>query len=259
MKKLNEHFYIGVALILISIGSCIPDPVISTRGNGTVNIGFRAVYDSTVVVMDDESQTFVHLGDTIFFKELRFFISNVVLEAEETRDVTFVVPDDNVALYDLTTLDEPVAASLGESFPNTVLPGNYKGIRLNFGVPPELNVSDFDPNLFGGDHPLNEINHHWADINSYIFFELIGQIRNGTGFHYILGQDDFYTQSAFFGKSIILTDQTGDVSFDFKIDLKQVLNNVKVSEKTQVLQEDDLWPVGRLMMNNFVRKSLELE
>lgn len=260
MQKLHVQLYFGIILMLSVVSSCVPEPVgVNVVDNdGALTIKFRAVFDSVPVIMGDDEQQFVHNGDTISFTDFRFFVSNVGLENQTNKDLTSVVDDDEVWQFNMP--ENETAAKVGDVKTSLTQPGEYKGIRLDFGVPAELNTSVFDPNTFGSTSPLADSDNFSSEFRSYKFLELKGEIvKNKIPFSYKIGQEDFYCKSKkLFGKSIVLTADANDISFDFKVDLKKVLEGVKISEELN-LRESLLPTLGRQIMNNFTENSIELE
>lgn len=258
MQKLIFQPYFGLLLILSFVASCVPEPVEGGDGgnDGALTLNFRATYDSIPVVMGNSNQTFLHNGDLIYFTDFRFFVSNVGLENKTTTDLTLIVDDDEVWQFNMP--DNEPSAEIGDFKNFLTQPGEYKGIRIDFGVPAELNTSVFDSNVFGSANPLADSDNFSSEFKSYKFLELKG-IADGKLFNYRIGKDQFYTDSVdLFAKSFILTSETNDASIKFKIDLKKVLEGVKISENF-TLKQVDLPTLGKKIMDNFTKNSIELE
>jgi len=259
MQKLHIQIYFGLALIFSLITSCVPSPVSGSVGSGgsSLNISFKAVFDSIPVIMGNDDVLFLHNGDSIYFKEFKFFVSNVRLENQLNEDLTPVIDDDEVWQFDMP--DDSITAEAGDSKDVLTQPGEYKALSIDFGVPAELNTTVFDPNTFGSASPLAERDNFSTEFGSYKFLELRGEIVGlGTSFNYKVGKEDFYVHGKKYSKSLILTSDTNDNAFEFTIDLKKVLDGITVSEVID-LGEENLGTLGRTLMNNFTQKSITVE
>lgn len=255
MHKLHLPFYIGLVLILALVSSCVPEPKGSsiTGNQGALTIKFTTFYDSIPVEMGDSEQLFEHNGDSIFFKEFRFFVSNVGLENLTTNDLTQLVDDDEVRQFYMP--DEPAGGDFEDFLTQT---GEYKGIQIDFGVPAELNSSEFDASPFGSKSPLSDPENFSTELKSYKFLELKGVIKKANDeipFNYRIGKDEFYIYNKKFGKSFILTKDTNNDILNFKIDLKKTLEDIKPSELLNLKVVHD--SLGGKMLNDFAN-GLEL-
>ena len=81
MQRLSALIGSGMILLVALLGSCGPSRL-PDLPDGTVKLNFRAVFDTTAIIMGNEDHRFSHLEDNLYFKELRFFISDVKLRSE---------------------------------------------------------------------------------------------------------------------------------------------------------------------------------
>lgn len=106
-------------------------------------------------------------GYHVSFDALKFYLSNISLiknngDEIELSDIEFFDLENDILLKKF-------------SIPN----GNYKGIKFGWGVPVELNGTDdenFDPTIYGSDHPLNlDNNMYWTWAAGYRFLIFDGR------------------------------------------------------------------------------------
>ncbi len=134
----------------------------------TFTITFKALYDGQPL---EKFKAYDY--DTYKVQLTRFntFMSNITLLGGSSGDVKIsdiewvnFTPDlapDNFAVQ------VPIAIS-------NVPDGDYTGIRLGYGVPPNLNA--LQPKDFPAGHPLSNENEYWLGWKSYIFNKIEGQV-----------------------------------------------------------------------------------
>ncbi|MEY3367933.1 MAG: hypothetical protein RI973_1088 [Bacteroidota bacterium] len=145
-----------------------------------VNLNFRAVYNGEPLVMISGQYTYPD-GKPVKFQTFNFYVSDVVLIGEDGVTETPLVDIDFIDFSENTTPGEaarPVTIGVEK-----INPGTYKGLRIGFGVPAELNNAQ--ANQLEAGHPLRETysSHFWSDWGSFIFMKLEGVYdKDGNGF-----------------------------------------------------------------------------
>ena len=257
MQRLGDRIVFGMILLVVFFCSCDRNgPPITPEGKAKLN--FRAVFDTTAVIMDNSDILFTHMGDELYFKEFRFFISDVALKSENGGTLGTIVEEGEVELIDLTDRDNPERARAGKSLFRPVKVGNYSGIELDFGVPAELNRTVFTPNEFNNDNDLSVRTMHSAALESYIFLELKGTVPSVGDFIYTIGTDKLFMPGIFYEQISVVVDENDDVEFNFVIDLKKVLNEIKISNNRTVTN-GNLMVLGLKVMDNLVDTGIELK
>ena len=174
MKKLILLTFVIAALFYACQGDNENDQLVN------VNLNFRAVYDGEPLVMISEQYTYPD-GKPVKFQTFNFYVSDVVLIGEDGVTETPLVDIDFIDFSENTTPGEaerPVTIGVEK-----INPGTYKGLRIGFGVPAELNNAQ--ANQLKAGHPLRETysSHFWSDWNSFIFMKLEGVYdKDGNGF-----------------------------------------------------------------------------
>lgn len=195
MKKI-----IFLSLLAISVFACKDDDAKPTKITSKVNLNVQATYDGTSLVMYNP---YVYPnGRKIRFQNFNFFISNITLIGEGgTPDYQL----SEVEYFDFKdNLDLPTAQA-GITYTFDMVPtGDYSGVKVDFGVPAELNNAD--AGKLPSDHPLrkNFASHFWSDWGSFIFMKSEGI--------YDSNMDDAFNQS--------------DVGFEHHPGTNQVLTSV---------------------------------
>lgn len=247
-----KHIVTGSLLIaLVALAGCdgTPDPDLGPRS--TFTITFKALYDGQPL-----EKLKLYDYDTYQVQLSRFntFMSNITLLGGPAGDVKIsaiewvnFTPDlapDNFAV--------PVPIAIAN-----VPDGDYTGIRLGYGVPPNLNA--LQPKDFPPAHPLSKENEYWLGWKSYIFNKIEGQVdlnNNGQfdgALIYHCGSDAVYREYAF---NLPITIEPGagiTVEFDLK-DLF-VLNGgwLNLNDPYNLITSNDVNDVvvATLLMDNF--------
>jgi hypothetical protein len=167
MKKFI--FFLALSLSF-SFFSCGEDEQPKPTPAATVNLNFLAEYNEEPLVL---YQSLDYPGpNNIRMQNFNFFASKITLLGEDTT------PDyqlSGVEFFDFKDNLDLVAAQtpLIRNYENVPL-GSYQGIRIDFGVPAELNNAS-SGNL-PTDSPLRQAfaSHYWSDWDSYIFMKSEG-------------------------------------------------------------------------------------
>ena len=101
-------------------------------------------------------------------ERIKFYISDIQLIKEDNS----LVDVSDIELFDMNEDD------MSESF--DIPEGSYKGMKYSWGVTQDLNGTtdpdNFDPVMYGPEHPLNESNNmYWAWATGYRFFIFDGR------------------------------------------------------------------------------------
>jgi len=171
-----------VLIAALGIFSCKDDDQPTTPST-TVNLNFKALYNGSPLVLYTALD--YPEGKQIRLQNFNFFASNITLLGEGTTvdhkltEVEFFDFKDNLDL---------VAAqkSLTRTYEKVPL-GTYKGIKIDFGVPANLNNAD--AGKLSSSNPLRQAfaSHFWSDWGSFIFMKSEGI--------YDLNDDGVFNQS----------------------------------------------------------------
>ncbi len=243
MRRKSDWLFILLVLALCSNFSCRPEPL-PFSDSGVVVVKFVPVLNGETVAFNRGS-THNFEGQEITFDEFKFYISNIALEDEngELTDLS------EIKLIDFESLQT-------SSFKVGNLPlGIFSKLQFDLGVPPEENVSAWDPELYGGEHPLNNeaMYFHDADTSggSYKFIDLVGFVDEG-------GDPDIFTygpghNSIFQKKRTILNRMELTVespsNIEIEIDMGLLLRNINPMEEPKIQQSNNK-VLGRRLMQN---------
>lgn len=175
---------------------------------------FRALYDGQSL---EKGKNYPYADKVILFDKFNTYLSDIILlkGAEETRlsDIEWV---------DFTPDVAPDNKAVDVTVKCTVPDGNYTGLKIGYGVRPDLNAKK--PSDYPVGHPLYLENEYWNGWNSYIFTKVQGRYDlNGdnvpeANLFYHCGSDAVYN-TATFAKDIRVS---GDASLVVVFDLKKL-------------------------------------
>ena len=194
--KINPILFL-LAIFTVSLAASCGDDDAPLGPTTTVNMNWTGVYETDPLVMINDAYKYPD-GRQVTFKDVNFFISNVSLLEAETGDEVELI---EVEYVDFSNNTSTAEAEQPITFVTNLVPvGNYKGIRIGFGVPEDLNNEN--ANQFGAGHPLRKnFGQFWSDWESFIFTMINGQYdENGDGvfdasdpgFSHHLGSDAVY-------------------------------------------------------------------
>ncbi|MCC6461130.1 MAG: hypothetical protein IT260_11705, partial [Saprospiraceae bacterium] len=183
-------------------------------------------------------------------------------------DITLLNGNKEVRISDIDWVDftpDNAPNNLAVSVPLTfaqVPDGDYTGIRIGYGVRPDLNAKQ--PKDFAAGHPLSRENEYWLGWGSYIFNKIEGTVDlnnnnvSDGGLVYHCGSDATYRTYTFNTPITVQQGATATVTFDLKklfdttdptggwLDLNSAYNHVTSNDVSDVV-------IANLLMNKFDR------
>ncbi|HQU58528.1 MAG: hypothetical protein KDD02_01730 [Phaeodactylibacter sp.] len=187
-----------------------------------VVLNFTANYDNDPLVMFERTYNYEADMD-LKMQLLQFYISDVRL-LHDKDGVTEEVPVLDIGLINFGNVYNDADAAKGINTAAVSIPaGTYTGLRLGFGVSPELNAT-IPPDYPLG-HPLSE--NYWEDAQSYIFFKVEGnadlepngEFTDKLTFH--VGGNNNYRELSF--QKNFTVEKNGQVTIPVVVDLKKIL------------------------------------
>ncbi len=261
-----------ILIILISLpifiaSSCDKDPEMEVVGD--VEIIFRANYDGELFLTQKDYEYIPDMS--IKFSTFDLYVSNIsLLKEESSTDESELVEIDFVDLsFDI---NQQSRAEEGDTvFTKKVPAGSYKGFKIGFGVPADLNRTS--PNDYGSGDVLATSSHYWAPLDSYIFSKIEGfvdkdndgiyETSEGEGFTFHLGRDEVYTERIIFPSDPIVVEDGQKLEIYIDIDIKKLFNmpidqfdtnddnllDIEVYDGAHGNQEEELIIAKQLMRN----------
>lgn len=223
MRKLSILLFLSTLLIFgTSCDDDTPEPELA----GDVEITFKANYDGETFVTQ---KVYDYTADMpVRFSAFNFFVANIsLLEEQDATEESELIEIDFIDLgFDETQM---AAAEAGVTISAKKVPaGTYRGIKVGFGVPADLNRTN--PVDYGSGDALSKSSHYWSAWDSYIFSKIEGvadvdgdgQFENseGEGLTLHMGTDETYTERTLFPSNPIVVDEEGTVQITLNIDLK---------------------------------------
>lgn len=193
-------------------GDTTPDAGDTTPDAATdqaVTLDFAAVVGAEAVACSDgaNTKTYANIGtanSTIFFKDFRFYVSNVRLIDDADNEVPLVMDNDG-AFQLQTDADGHVAlldfedgtgecSTIGNAATNTAITGtvpvgNYTGLVFELGVPFALNHLD----VATAESPLNISALYWAWAIGHKFARIDYSVQDGAAWNFHLGSQGCMT------------------------------------------------------------------
>lgn len=235
-------------LAAISFSACEddPDPVVS-KDNFTLS--FKVTYDGLPL---EKYKNYPYADRTINFDKFNIYLS----------DITLLKGSQEVKLSDIEWVNftpdfAPSDSAVVVTYKYDVPDGDYTGIRIGYGVKPDLNAKT--PANFPPDHPLYIESEYWSGWNSYIFakvqgkYDLDGDATPETVLFYHCGSDPVYNVASFM-HDIPVAD-TGALTVEF--DLKKLftydgqLLDLSVPTNRTTSHDASNIALGQKVMNNF--------
>ncbi len=223
MKKLLP---ILLALAIINSSSkCKDDNVVVDKGNGTVEMNFKAKLNEQAFIMN---KIYDLNGKKVRFSRFSFFVSNI---ATSTSAASATV-NKSITLIDFKDVLDSVKASKGVTdIVSNVNLENVQSISFGLGVASDLNKKT--PKDYPSTNPLSESGAYWTDWNSYIFCKFDGLVDSNndgvfeTGFATETGGNDAY-RSISFNKTLVVANQKASVNFE--LDINKLFAGVNISQ-----------------------------
>ena len=204
-----------LALSLAFFAGCKDD---NSPAKPAFQLTFQSTYDGQSLETNKE---YTYGTFPVTFTRFNLFLSDITLlkgtEEVKLSDVEFV----NFTPDDATT---NATKTVTINYPASVTAGTYTGIRVGFGVKPDLNAKK--PANFAPGTPLYLESEYWPGWKSYIFSKVEGHAYpNGSGtdvldLTYHCGGDQCY-KSFTFSHDIVVTDNGGGQA-TVKLDLKKL-------------------------------------
>ncbi len=188
MKKSYWFLALGVWFLLGCEGT--QDGVIPKTD---VRITFRARYDGKPLV---RYAKYNYADYWVDFFRFNAYMSRIALL---TDGVPVKISD--IEWVDFTPDDAPTDTAVDVTLVLRAPEGQYTGIRLGYGVPPDLNAKQ--PKDFAPGHPLSRENEYWIGWKGYIFNKIEGRVdlnKDGMpdgGLIYHCGSDAVFREYSF--------------------------------------------------------------
>ncbi len=248
---MKNTFSIGIlAALLLSLAACDGTPNVETGPRSTLTITFKALYDGQPL---EKLKNYDYDTYQVQFSRFNTYLSQIALLDGASEQLL-----SPIEWVDFTPDFAPgnLAVEVPVAYAN-VPDGYYTGIRIGYGVPPNLNVKqpkDFDPS-----HPLSRENEYWLGWASYIFNKIEGTVdldKNGSpdgGLIYHCGSNAVYRTYAFNLPIKVEPGARLTVEFDLKdlmvingtwLDLKNSYNHITSNDVNDVV-------VATILMDNF--------
>lgn len=221
MKKHSSIFSAFALLLLLSFTSCKKDE------KGTIILNFKGKVDNENLTLRS-SKFNPGNGSKVNIETLKFYLSNIILIKEDNTEVLLK----DVAFIDFEN-NHTSNTTNGETITIETETGNYKGIKMGFGVDGTKNNAD--PSVYKEEEPLSIYKGmHWSWNTGYIFMKLEGKFDTDTAVN-ILSQDylfhtglnDLYTTQTFNKNFQIKNKETKTLNFN--IDAKKMFHSTNNS------------------------------
>lgn len=181
--------------------------------------------------------------------EWRFYLSDITFITQDGRGVKAEFSDyeENVLLYELG-VDEQFTVGIPE--------GNYKELKFNVGLEPNLN--DILPHTFPGNHPMSWEKDMYWDMLKYRFVVMEAFVKKDVEsedtqvLSYHLGGDD-YVRTVSIPKSIEVDYASSSNEIDIQFDLKTMFEDIDIDDFFSFHSEGIQIETGLQMMDNIGR------
>ena len=223
MKKLLP---ILLTLVIINSSSkCKDDTVTADKGNGTIEMNFKAKLNEQAFILN---KTYDLNGKKVRFSRFSFFVSNIVASTSAASTAV----NKSVTLIDFKDVLDSVKASKGVT--DIMSNVNLENVQtISFGLGVALDLNKKTPKDYPSTNPLSESGAYWTDWNSYIFCKFDGLVDNNndgvfeTGFAIETGGNDAYRNMSF-NKTLVATNQTAAVNFE--LDINKLFTGVNITQ-----------------------------
>lgn len=210
-----KNYWILPALLLLAAAGCKDDGTVAPAAPD-FKVTYSVTYDGEQL---EKEKDYPYDDFTVRWAQFRLAISDVTLlkGAEEVRL-------SESEYFDFTPDNSPtnLSRAIEQIYQGKVLPGEYTGVKIGFGVKPELNANK--PADYTPEDPLYFAD-YWSAWHSYIFMSVIGAANfDNTGGQdvdliYHCGGNQCY-QVFTFDHPITVTTDGGEMSVAF--DLKKL-------------------------------------
>lgn len=236
--------------------SCEPEPTF--EGTTDVELVFKGTFGEEAFMVNKD---YNYDNFPIRFDQFNFYIANVVLikEIGGTPEETELVDVDFVELS-YKPSEAPDAERGFVVTAKNIPVGEYSGIKINIGVPSDLNKTSWDD--YGSGHPLRNDTHYWIAWESFIFSKTEARFdvdNDGSFSHkiaYHTGADEAY-RTNFFAKNIVL-EEDAITQINFSVDAKNMFEDIDILNETGTHNISDLILVNKVM-DNLNNRALDIE
>ena len=213
MKKL-----LILLVIPFLFASCDEGVDPENTNEGTVDINFKAFYDTDNLVLGDFYDYPDGNGSKINFTTLTFYISDINL-ADEVRISDAVIFDFSKNHSSSATAPDGETNSI-----EAVTIGDYDGIEFGLGLNAALNATN--PADYKSSEALSQTSMYWDWRGSYIFVMIEGNLDtdgDGAGdipFVYHMGSDALFRDASF--STPITVEKNETTTLNFEINTKDI-------------------------------------
>ena len=174
---------------------------------------FKTTYDGVPL---EKYKNFAYDARNIQINKFNTFLSDLILVKQDGSEHRLSDIEWVDFTPDLASNDKAVEVK----FQYTVPAGDYKALKIGYGVRPDLNAKK--PTDFAPEHPLNRENEYWSGWQSYIFTKVQGLYDlDGAGdpestLTYHCGSDAVY-QTSSMSANIPVTATNGSLTVEFDV------------------------------------------
>ena len=204
--------FILAFLVVGSFSNCHDHTDDPTDHTTELTMTFKATYDGVLL---EKYKTYNYDTYKVQFSQFNTFLSNISLVKGTTETLV-----SEVELLNFTPSSAPDDKSVEITIKATVPGDDYTGLKIGYGVKPELNAKK--PADFAANHPLNAEVEYWPGWKSFIFNKIEGQgDSDGDNIDDIFmvlhcGSDKVYREFTFNKDISTHTNTTVNVEFDLK-------------------------------------------
>jgi hypothetical protein len=170
---MKKNLVLVAVLFLAVLASCKEDDVLppDTEETGKITLKFSHYVDGQALQID--TMRYVNAAGNVYqINEVQYFISDVVLIADDNSEVTIDEGED------IHYVDNDIPSTMQWTVVDKIKTGNYKAIRFTFGInqaknisymyvnPPERDM--FWPEFLGGGYHYLKLNGKWEDSLSQV-------------------------------------------------------------------------------------------
>ncbi|MBV6438847.1 MAG: hypothetical protein DYG98_11920 [Haliscomenobacteraceae bacterium CHB4] len=230
-----------------SFSSCKDNDDTDIKDN--FSLTFRATYDGELL---EKYKNYPYGDKVILFDKFNTYLSDIALVNGATE-----VKLSDIEWVNFTPDLAPNDKTVEVTYKYTVPDGNYTGIKLGYGVSPDLNAKS--PADFPTDHPLYVESEYWSGWKSYIFTKVQGEVDlNGDGvtetnLFYHCGSDPVYNVATTNGNIAVAGTGSLVVEFDLKklFTFNGQLLDLTVTTNQTTSHDASNIALGQMVMENF--------
>lgn len=248
MKNIKFLPLLLLAALIASLSSCKKE---ETQTSKNFTLHFKATYDGVLL---EKYKNYPYGDRSIQLNKFNTFLSDLILVKQDGSEQRL----SDIEWVDFTPDLAPDNKAVDVSFTYTVPAGDYTGIKLSYGVRPDLNAKK--PSDYAPEHPLYRENEYWSGWGSYIFtkvqglYDLDGVGDPETTLTYHCGSDAVFRTSTM-NAIIPVSNKSGALTVEF--DLKKLFTySGTLLDLTDPLNRNTSHSAGNIalglkMMDNF--------